>query len=172
MFIRRLNHLVEAALEWTIGAIMTGIVIILFIGVVLRYLFNAPLFWSEEVTVLGLIWIIFLSGAILVRQDKNVCITVISDLCKPRHSNRIRNLADMLALFILGVMGYLSWQLKDRLAFSTTPALRISEDWFGWALVVGFLLMLYYQAQRVVAIFLKKEPFPEERLNSDGECKP
>jgi TRAP-type C4-dicarboxylate transport system permease small subunit len=172
MFIRRLNRLVGAALEWTIGFIMAGIVIILFIGVILRYLFNAPLFWSEEVTVLGLIWMIFLSGAILVRQDKNVCITVICDLCKPHHSDRIRNLADLLVLFILVVMGYLSWQLKDRLAFSTTPALRISEDWFGWALVIGFLFMLYYQAQRVVAIFLKREPFPGEDLDREGECKP
>jgi TRAP-type C4-dicarboxylate transport system permease small subunit len=171
MFIRRLNRLIEVALEWTIGAIMAGIVIILFIGVILRYLFNAPLFWSEEVTVLGLIWLIFLCGAILVKQDKNVCITVICDLCKPQHSDRIRHLADLLVLFILSVMGYLGWQLKDRLAFSTTPALRISEEWFGWALLVGFLLMLYFQAQRVAAIFFKKASFPEEHRNREGECK-
>jgi TRAP-type C4-dicarboxylate transport system permease small subunit len=169
MIIQRMNRVISAVLNWTIGLIMVGIVIILFIGVILRYLFNAPLFWSEEITLLGMIWMTFLSGPILVRQDKNVCITVVCDLCKPHHSDRIRNLADILVLLILAVMIYLSWQLKGRLAFSTTPALRISESLFGWALFVGFVLMLYFQIQRVLGIFLKEEPFQEEQ--SIGGCR-
>jgi TRAP-type C4-dicarboxylate transport system permease small subunit len=169
MIIRRMNRVISAVLDWTIGIIMVGIVIILFIGVILRYLFSAPLFWSEEITLLGMIWMTFLSGPILVRQDKNVCITVVCDLCKPHHSDRIRNLADLLVLLILAVMTYLSWQLKTRLAFSTTPALRISESLYAWALFVGFLLMFYYQIQGVVAIFFKKEPYRQER--SLGGCK-
>ena len=166
MIIRRLNHLLEILLDWIIGSILSIIVIILFIGVILRYVFNSPLFWSEEIAVLGLIWVTFLSGAILVRQNKNVCITVITDICNKRVSDRIQNFGDLLVLVILIVMSYQSWRLKGRLSLSTTPALRISEAWFGWAMIIGFLMMLYYQIQRVIAIFTGKKILSEQ---TDGE---
>jgi TRAP-type C4-dicarboxylate transport system permease small subunit len=169
--IKRLNDLIATALDWAIGLIMTAIVIVTFLGVILRYVFNAPLFWSEEVTLLGMIWMTFLSGGILIRQDKNVCITVVCDMCRPHHANRIRNLADFLVLFILIVMITLSWLLIGRLGLSTTPALKISEAWFGWALLIGFLVMLYYQIQRVAAVFRRTpRPFPD--ASKSGECRP
>lgn len=131
---------------------MVAIVIVLFVGVILRYLFNAPLFWSEEVTVLGMIWMTFLGGAILVRDDKNVCITIMCDLCSRRGAHGIRIVAEILTLVMVGVMIWLSWQVTGRLSFSTTPALRISESWFGYALIAGFALMFFYQVQKVIGL--------------------
>lgn len=85
-----------------------------------------------------------------------MCITVFTDILDPRHSGYIKGLADLLVLPILGVMVWQSWKLTGRLAFSTTPAIRLNEAWFGWAMVVGFILMLYYQIQRVVVFFRNK----------------
>ena len=156
MAMRWLNKWLARILDWIIGAIMVAIVIVLFIGVVLRYLFNAPLFWSEELTVLGMIWMTFLGGAILVRDDKNVCITILCDMCPPRGAAWIRIVAEILVLGMVAVMIWLSWQVTGRLAFSTTPALRISEAWFGYALIAGFALMLFYQVQKVYALVFRK----------------
>ena len=165
--IRRLNTWLAKVLDWVIGAIMVAIVIVLFIGVILRYLFNAPLFWSEEVTVLGMIWMTFLGGAILVRDDKNVCITILCDMCPPRGAAWIRIVAEILVLGILAVMIWLSWQVTRRLAFSTTPALRISESWFGYALIAGFILMLFYQVQKVYVLLFRRDTVDSEA----GSCQ-
>ena len=161
--ISKLNRWVSQVLDWSIGIIMGTIVIFLFIGVILRYLFNAPLFWSEEVAVLGLVWLTFLGGAILVRQDKNVSITLVTDACPARIRRWIKALADVLVILILAVMIYQSWKLTGRRALATTPALRIQESWFGWAMVSGFSIMLYYQVQHLVAVLLDKQPFPETK---------
>ena len=165
----KINKILAVVLDWAIGIIMTATVVILFIGVILRYLFNAPLFWSEEITVLGLIWMTFLGGAILVRQDKNVCITVFCDLCRAPTVRWIRIVSDILVVAILLVMIYQSYNLTGRLAFSTTPAIRLEESWYGWALVVGFIGMLWYQVQRLVALIRNKPAFPET-ADRDGRC--
>lgn len=163
MSLRSFNKYFAIALDWAIGLIMMAIVVILFIGVIMRYVFNAPLFWSEELTVLGLIWMTFLAGAILVRDDKNVSITILTDICPPRVAKLFRIIAEVLVLFILGVMIWQSWQLTSRLSFSTTPALRICESWYGYALAVGFILMLYYQVQKLYRlIFGRSEKVREE----------
>lgn len=168
MWLHRLNLLLSRVLDAAIGLLMAATVAVLFVGVVMRYAFNAPLFWAEEVTVLGLIWMTFLAGAILVRTDKNVSITVLSDLCRPHHSRILRVVSDFLVLVILVVMLWQSWRLTDRLAFSTTPALRLSEAWFGRALIVGFGLMLYYQVQRFVGALRDRDPFPQDAAD---RCK-
>jgi len=167
--LKKINQRLALFLDWTIGLIMSAIVIILFVGVILRYVFSAPLFWSEEVSVLGLIWITFLGGAILVRQDKNVCITLFSDICPAPVARWMKILSDSLVIIMLCVMIYQSWKLTGRLALSTTPALRIKESWFGWAMISGFIIMLYYQIQRLIALLRNKKAFSEME-DRDKEC--
>jgi TRAP-type C4-dicarboxylate transport system permease small subunit len=164
MLLRKINRIIAKMLDWAIGITVVIIVIVLFVGVVLRYVFSHALFWSEEISVLAMIWMTFLAGAILVREDKNVIITVFADLFKQKTRKRIKIFSDFLVLIILVVMLYLSWKLTDKLAFTTTPALRLSEAWFGWSMILGFALMLFYQIQRVAAIFAKRKPPVEEEI--------
>jgi TRAP-type transport system small permease protein len=163
MLIEKVNRIIARLLDCAVGLTLYVIIFVLFSGVVLRYVFSSPLFWSEEIAVLSMIWMTFLAGAILVREDKNVVITVFADLFSKKIQKHIKVFADFVVLIILVVMLCLSWNLTDKLAFSTTPALRISEAWFGWSMIVGFALMLFYQVQKMVAVFTgKTTPVGEE----------
>jgi TRAP-type transport system small permease protein len=163
-FLKKVNKIIAITLDWAIGLTVAIIVVVLFVGVVLRYVFSHALFWSEEISVLAMIWMTFLGGVILVREDKNVIITIFADLFKERIQKGIKVFADFLVLIILVTMLYLSWKLTDKLALSTTPALRLSEAWFGWSMIIGFALMLFYQIQRIAAIFPKKKPPVKEEM--------
>jgi TRAP-type transport system small permease protein len=162
--ISTLNKLIGRLLFWTITIVHGVVVVVLFSGVVTRYVFNAPLFWSEEICLLGLIWLTFLGGAVLVRQDKNVSITIFSDLLPPNVMRPLSLINHVLILICMGVMIWQGWILAERLSHSTTPALRISEFWFAAALLVGFIIMLYYQAQRFIADLRRRAAFPEEPI--------
>lgn len=164
----KINHIIGLVLNWCIGLITGGIVIVLFAGVILRYVFSAPLFWTEEIVVLGLIWITFLSGIILVRDDKNVVITVVTDALPARISRVVVLTSNILVLLMIAIMLWLSWILTGKLGMSTTPAIRLSESWFGAALVVGFGGMLFFQIQRVVTE-IRSLFDPESNLNQQGE---
>jgi len=157
-----LNKFVGKLLFWAIAIVHGVIVVVLFSGVVTRYLFNAPLFWSDEICLLGLLWLTFLGGAILVRQDKNVSITIFTDML-PRGVMRPLGMVNHLLIIIcLGVMILQSWKLSEHLSDSTTPALRMSEFWFAASLLIGFVVMLYYQVQRFIADIRNRTAFPEE----------
>ncbi len=165
--LQSINRIIATLLDWGIALSVAAMVIILFVSVVMRYVFSAALFFAEEMSILAMIWMTFLAGAILVRQDRNVIITVFADLFSPRVQRGIRIFADFMSLVMIAVMTWLSWKLVDKLALSTTPALRLSEAWFAWSMVAGFVIMLFYQMQRVLAYVIKMPPLekgPEEKL--------
>ena len=160
--ISSLNKILAKVLDWAIAIVHASMVVILFAGVITRYLFNAPLFWGEELTILGLIWITFLGGVVLVRQDKNVVISIFTDMLPRPVMGKLNVVNSFLAILCLVVMIWQSWKLSGRLSLSTTPALRMSESWYAYALLVGFVLMLYYEVQRFFALVRGKTPsFPE-----------
>ncbi len=156
--LKSINRVVATLLDWGIALSVGAMVIILFVSVIMRYVFSAALFFAEEMSILAMIWMTFLAGAILVRRDKNVIITVFADLFSPRLQHHIRIFADLMSLFMIGIMAWLSWKLVDKLGMSTTPALRLSEAWFAWSMVVGFVIMLFYQAQRMLAYIFDMPP--------------
>jgi TRAP-type C4-dicarboxylate transport system permease small subunit len=165
--LQSINRIVATLLDWGIALSVVGMVVILFASVVMRYVFSAALFFAEEMSILAMIWMTFLAGAILVRQDRNVIITVFADLFSSRVQHRIRFFSDVMSLVMIAVMTWLSWRLVDKLALSTTPALRLSEAWFAWSMVVGFVMMLFYQVQRMLAYLIKMPPLekgPEEKF--------
>jgi TRAP-type C4-dicarboxylate transport system permease small subunit len=53
MLIARVNRVIARLLDWAVGLTLYVIVVVLFAGVVLRYVFSSPLFWSEEIAVLA-----------------------------------------------------------------------------------------------------------------------
>ncbi len=166
-YLQRINRVIATLLDWGIAVSVAGMVIILFVSVVMRYIFSAALFFAEEMSILAMIWMTFLAGAILVRQDKNVIITVFADLFSPRLQHGFRVFADFMSLLMISIMAWLSWTLVDKLGMSTTPALRLSEAWFAWSMVAGFVVMFFYQVQRMLAYMIRMPPLekgPEEKL--------
>jgi TRAP-type C4-dicarboxylate transport system permease small subunit len=152
--LQSINRIVATLLDWGIALSVAAIVVILFVSVVMRYVFSAALFFAEEMSILAMIWMTFLAGAVLVRQDRNVIITVFADLFSSRVQHGIRIFADFMSLIMISVMAWLSWKLVGKLGLSTTPALRLSEAWFAWSMVVGFVIMVFYQVQRMLAYII------------------
>jgi len=165
--LQSINRMIATLLDWGIALSVTAMVIILFVSVVLRYVFSAALFFAEEMSILAMIWMTFLAGAILVRQDRNVIITVFADLFRPRIQRGIRIFADLMSLVMIAIMAWLSWKLVGKLGLSTTPALRLSEAWFAWSMVAGFVIMLFYQIQRILGYVARMPPLekgPEDKF--------
>jgi len=59
---RLFSSLIKALLAGT----MIAIVVAVGLGIVFRYLLNAPLFWTDEFSRYALVWMTFLGGARLI----------------------------------------------------------------------------------------------------------
>ncbi len=66
--------------------------IIAFLGVFLRYIFRAPLYWGEEATVILLVWFVFLPQGLLQAKNEQLGMTAFYQALP----DKVRRILDLL----------------------------------------------------------------------------
>ena len=129
---------------------LIAVAIMLVVQVVLRFGFSYSLPWPEEAARYLMIWIVMLSGSLLVRDDQLVRVDFL-DMLWPQPLLVWRNAT--FRLLLAGMLGVLVWQGWDQAMFAmrrTTTALQISWFWPYLAVPVGAALMLIQMLARAV----------------------
>jgi TRAP-type C4-dicarboxylate transport system permease small subunit len=87
------------------GLMFAGIFVVFIVGIAMRYLFHKPLMWTDEVTILLLLWCTFLTDAFVVRSSDHVAFDVVWDVVSLR-TRRVIGIIGRL-LFVLIFIGAL-----------------------------------------------------------------
>jgi TRAP-type C4-dicarboxylate transport system permease small subunit len=144
-------------LETVLSGIITGItitsliaiVVIVFVSVVLRYVFNIALIFSYDISTILFAWLVFLGLYVAERDGAHMGIDLITSL-EPSPFRTAIILLKQIILLAAGI--YLAW-IGFMLMLRTgtqIPSLRISARWLYAALPIGFgLLSLAYFLQLV-----------------------
>lgn len=95
-------------LDLIVSALVLAILVLLtFLGVIWRYVFNAPFTWLEEVQLACLVWIVFSAAGAAFRTGNHVAIEMIVDLM-PEKIQKIMNV--FISSVVVAVIGYLFYQ--------------------------------------------------------------
>lgn len=142
--IMRLDEVVASAAVFALFLVAIG-------NIFMRYLFNAPLAWTEEVLQLLLVWATFLGASALVRRREHVFISFLTDKLPPRLARRNEWLFSLgVILASAAVMLYWGLKLLPFSAFRSTPMLQIPFYWIHAAVPVSAALMIYHCVARIV----------------------
>lgn len=131
-------------LGWLLTLLLAGMVVVVSLQVMSRYLLDAALIWSEEVARLLFISLIFVGAAVLARRREHLTVTIFVDLLP----ERLRHLADALAAVVGLVISYYlvvgGWATFLREWDQRTPALQFPMGLiFGLVLVSTVLLLVW-----------------------------
>ena len=90
---KRILHILTAFIDRItfVGAVMGGVftavmTVIVTYSVVVRYIFNRPIGWSEEISIYFMIWAIFLGTAYALKEDSHISV----DLLMQRLPGRVK----------------------------------------------------------------------------------
>jgi len=86
---------------------LVALVCVTFGGAIMRYVFNSPFAWQEEVQLMLIVWIVFLGGRYAFAAGNHCAIDVLVELF-PRKVQRYLSLV-ILALTLIA-LGYTAWQ--------------------------------------------------------------
>jgi len=120
------------------GALLFGMMTITFIDVVLRYIFNAPLRGSFEITELMLVVLIFAALPLVSRREEHVVMDFLDHFLPFGIYRALRALEHIVSAAVMTGMGWLLWQRASKLAAygDTTSVLRIELAPFVYAIAV------------------------------------
>ena len=119
-------------------------IVLLFVGIVARYVFHHPLTWSEELASMLFLWLAMLGAAVALRRSEHMRMTALITGARPA----VRLFSDAASgLITLGVCLFLLWPainvvVDDWIVLS--PALEISAVWRSSAMPVCLCLMAIF----------------------------
>ena len=124
--------------------------VILFAGVVSRYVFNAPLTWSDELASILFLWLAMLGAVVALRRGEHMRLTTFVNLMPPRRRAWVETFCTcIVALFV----GLLLWPAYEHFVDQwvvTTPALEWHDGMRVAAIGVGVVLMLVISLARLL----------------------
>ena len=128
---------------------MVLILLLVIVQVGMRYLFNSPLTWSEELAVFVMIWLTFIGSLICMRDKEHIEVTILVDHL-PRPLQRIVLAFSRLAsVFFLLVVAYYGFELVMENMTVTSPANKISMGLVYTIIPLSSLGMVFYVVKAI-----------------------
>jgi C4-dicarboxylate transporter DctQ subunit len=135
-----------AGLDWINDKVTLIILVLLNLVVGLqvfcRYALNHSLYWSEELARYLFIWFVFLSAAMVLRQDRHIQVSVFVDMLPTSMKRVIIVLGDLLMLGFVLVVFVESIRLASMVWTVLTAAMEIPWTFVYLGILLGMGLML------------------------------
>ena len=130
---------IETGLLCLIIAMMLGLAIL---KIVMRYVFNASLLWSDGMLQHLTLWLCFLGAALATCERRHISIDVLSRILPEKITRWSNLIVDCLALIVVGILAYYGFvflqdeQLSEAVLIGSVPL------WWAKAIIpYGFVLI-------------------------------
>ena len=154
--IKNVLNKIEAAIEYICMGTLLCMVVIIFSQVFCRYILKFTPIWSEEFTIILMIWISLIGAALGVKRSIHLAINALVDLF-PKPVKKVIYCFDELAVIIFGIIiivygAELSIQTMD----STLPATQLPSGVLYSILPVMGVLIVFYSVIKFFNVLLDK----------------
>lgn len=149
------------------AAVMTGIV---FVRVVMRYVFNSGFQWSEEISVLLMMWIAFFGGSLIFCEQGGISVTVLIDklsLKKFRAVQILFHLMTLVFLTVLVIYGFKFAILGLKIVFGATG---LPKFWSYLSIPVGAIFSIIFESSHLLHKLMELEYHKKAKEGSDAAC--
>jgi tripartite ATP-independent transporter DctM subunit len=147
--LRRMESLLGLMVEIPAAILVVAEIVILFAGVIARYVLHQPLIWSDELASMLFLWLAMLGAAVAFRRAEHMRMTAVIGSAPPAVRFYLDAVATCAALAFLLLIVRPAYEYAYEESFITTPALQISNTWRAAALPVGICLMAVFALLRL-----------------------
>ena len=137
------------ALEVLLVLLLAGMVVMVFGNVVLRYLFDAGIDLSEELSRYFFVWLTFIGAVVVARENAHLGVETLVVKLGPGGRRLCMILSDLFILLCCAVFFWGTWQQAGINATNYAPITGISMLWvYG----VGFFTSLGIGAMALIRL--------------------
>lgn len=148
--LKRAISLLDRYLEEVLCAILiVGMLCSIFLQVVLRYVFESPVSWSDEIAIYCLIGTVYFGASLAVRERAHIRLMVFVQLFPRPYDLMLFLVGEAIWLGFNTTMMILGWKLFEIMSRFTlvSPSLGIDQRWTFALVMVGFTLMIFRMLQ-------------------------
>ncbi|HHW92654.1 MAG TPA: TRAP transporter small permease [Firmicutes bacterium] len=135
---------VEKFQEYACAVMLFFVVALAFANVIVRYLTNASLAFTEELIINLFVWLTVFGGAIAFKRKAHLAVTALTNLFPPKLQKAavVFSALCSTALFILLLYHGYNLVVQEYVNKMTTYSMALPMWWFGLALPFGAVLLI------------------------------
>jgi tripartite ATP-independent transporter DctM subunit len=144
-----IDRVLGALIEIPAAILVVVEVVVLFSGIVARYVLRTPIVWTDELAAVLFLWLAMLGAVIALRRGEHMRMTALVALASPRVRAFLELVAITAPLAFLVLILPPAYNYASEQAIITTSAMEISDAWRAAALPLGALLMIVVSLLRL-----------------------
>jgi TRAP-type C4-dicarboxylate transport system permease small subunit len=136
--------------DWIAFVLFWALAFIVFLQFFTRYILNDSLAWTEEIARYGLMWVVFIGGAMVTRRNSHIAVELLSNVMKPGLLRAtLLAFVDVVKLAFLGLLAYVSLAIIERMGIQRMTVFDLPMSYVYAGVSFGCFLMLIRQIMNV-----------------------
>lgn len=144
-----LDRLIGRFLEVSTAVLVAAEIVILFAGILARYVFHRPLVWSDELASILFLWLAVLGSALAFRRGENLRMMTLVNRLAPAAQRQVEAVALAASLAFLAMILPPSIAHVELEHVVITATLELSMTWRTLAMPLGIGLMIVLALLRI-----------------------
>jgi TRAP-type C4-dicarboxylate transport system permease small subunit len=160
--LRKIVLAVDTFLETFATLALLSMILIIVMNVFTRKLFNMVFFWTEEATLVLLVWFAFMGIALGFREGLHIAMESITEAL-PASVNKVLDKIIIAATFVFGLyLVFQGWEFTVLMSKSTLAATKLPNSTLYAVLPLSGLMIIAYSALQLIGIDTKRHRGLEE----------
>jgi len=167
----RLDRVLTLIENSVAAASLGGAALLAILAVILRYVFNYVIFWSEEAVIYLIILSTFVGAVITLRHNEHVNIDILPVLLGERGKRVIAVIGALVTVLYCAIIGGFAWVMITEPAArsSFTPAMKLPLWFVQLSLPIGLTLMFVRALEILYRVARGRRAFAEAEEGAYGE---
>ena len=152
-----LCNFVNRIAKYFVFLLMIFLVLIVFSGVIARYVFNKSLIYTEEIVIYSMVWLGFIGAGIALRENTLISVNSLLQTFSPNIVRTIKIIGNIFTIVLL------LWIVKSGVNYTIrninqlSPTLQISMMYPYLSIPVGCSILLLHHINSMFSLLLNKE---------------
>ena len=140
----------EVVCRVLLGLCLAGVVVITCLAVWYRYVLEAPLSWTEQISRILFVWLTFVGAAVLYRSRLHIAIDMLVRMLPKPLQRIVYWINEAFTVFLAVMLLWFGERLSITTMSETFGALEISPATFYFAAPAAAALILLYWVEKLV----------------------
>ncbi|WP_158932371.1 TRAP transporter large permease subunit [Acidisphaera sp. S103] len=147
--LRKLDRLIDLLTQGLAALLVVIEVVILFVGVLWRYLLDNPLVWVEELAAILFLWLVSLGAVIALRRGEHMCMTVVIGRVGERTQRLATRFSALIVALVTAGLVLPGISYAEQQQAILTPVMQIPGSWEIAGQLFALILMFYVAIRRL-----------------------
>lgn len=144
---------IEKVIRVILIFLMAAMVLVMFLQAVMRYVFNNPLAWCEELAVYMMVYCVMLGICIATRRESHLQVDFLLSFCSQRIKCLVTAISSIIAIVVMIFFCTYSISLME-VAVSKSTTMPITMRQIYMVFPVGSILLILFSVENIAKNFI------------------